>query len=195
MKRLRQGNINTPQYFDEQFSGKQVDMENTLRQDRYLALLATHPRIESVIELGCGVSAFLPKAADIYPYVHGVDFAKDTIARLRIDYPHIVYDVGDATTTIYTKEQFDAVVSGELLEHMEVPALLVSEMARICKVGGIMILSTPHLEFDDPEHLWEFDENDLRLFFSAYGTPVVETIESERFPGRKYLIVWTIKEH
>lgn len=195
MRRLRTANINSPLYFDDQFKEKAVDMENTLRQDRYLSLLASHPHIASVIELGCGMSAFLPKARERYDDVFGVDFAPNTIARLRTEYPDIMWDVGDAVRTMYTDEQFDAVVAGEIIEHLPHPELLVQEMARICTIGGMMILSTPHLEFDDPEHLWEFDEEDLSALFSLYGTPTVETLVSEKFPGRSYLIVWTIKEH
>ncbi len=51
-----------------------------------------------------------------------------------------------------------------------------------------MILSTPHLEFEDPEHLWEFEELDFfnKGFF-------VETLLSERFPGRSYIFAWKRK--
>ena len=78
-------------------------------------------------------------------------------------------------------------VSGEVLEHIEVPQTLIDEMARICRPGGKIIISTPHLEFDDPEHIWEFDEKDLQEMMGKYGETKVETLKSTKFPGCEYI--------
>ena len=187
MRRLNVKNINTARYFDRQFTDKAVDMENTLRQDKYLEILSGH-EISTLVELGCGVSAFLPKASEKYRDVWGLDLSSKAVEKMSEAYPKITFVEGSAVCTEFDDEQFDAVVSGELLEHLETPQDLVDEMARICRIGGVMLLSTPHLEFNDPEHLWEMDELDLKTMFSPYGRAKVLTLESEKFPGRKYLI-------
>ena len=53
-----------------------------------------------------------------------------------------------------------------------------------------MIISTPYMEYDDKEHLWEFDESDLIRMFSHYGKSKCETIHSKWFPGRSYIFAW-----
>jgi RNA recognition motif-containing protein len=61
---------------------------------------------------------------------------------------------------------------------------LIEEMVRITK--DKIIISTPHLEFQDPEHLFEYDEKDLIKMLSPYGKVKCETIKSDRFKGRSY---------
>jgi len=184
MRKLREKNINTPEYFDKQFSEKDIETENVLRQEKYMKLIGD--RRGRVIELGCGMSYF-PVMATVLGESWGLDFTPKTIKFLKKRFPNVNYVLGNAMMTAFKDDFFDIVVSGELLEHLEVPGALIAEMNRICKPGGVMILSTPHLEFDDPEHLWEFEESDLKELFGEFGSVKVETVESDIFKGRKYL--------
>lgn len=190
MKRLREENINTHLYFDEQFSRKPVDKKNLLRQEIYLESVEKGDR---VIELGCGMSYFPEMARLKGAESYGVDFSKKAIDQLQIEFPEVRYICCDATNTPFPNGKFEVVVSGEVIEHLESPQDLIDEMARICKKGGKIILSTPHLEFDDPEHLWELYEDDLKTMMGKYGNTFVKTIKSNKFPGREYLIGVTTK--
>jgi ubiquinone/menaquinone biosynthesis C-methylase UbiE len=192
MKRLSQLNINQSSYFDEQFNAESIERSNNLRQEHYLKIIEPY-KPTSVIELGCGISYFLPMAAEKYPDVWGLDFAPQSISRMKKEFPDINYVVGDAMHTPFKAGDFDAVVAGEIIEHMEEPEELVREMARITRDGGVILISTPHLEFDDPEHLWEFEESDLRRMLSYFGEPQTMTLNSEIFPGRSYLFAWCQK--
>ena len=42
-----------------------------------------------------------------------------------------------------TPDDYDVVISGQCLEHVEMPWLLVQEMARVLKPGGVCILVAP----------------------------------------------------
>ncbi len=182
MKRLREKNINTPEYFDEQFFQRIVDKENNLRQEKYIELIGeTRGR---VIELGCGMSYF-PKMAEQIGESWGLDFTPKAIRSLRLQFPTVNYVVGNALETPFRDKYFDTVLSGELLEHIEEPQKLIDEMVRIAKKQ--VILSTPKLEFDDLEHLWEFEEEDLKEMLKKYGHVTTETLESNMFPGRSYI--------
>lgn len=190
MKRLRDFNINTQVYFDEQFEDKKVDKQNLLRQNKYLEHVK---RGDTVIELGCGMSYFPEMARLKGARSYGVDFSMNAITSLKYQFPNVFYIKCDAQHTPFPDGKFDVVVSGEVLEHMEDPYQLPYEMARICKKGGKIILSTPHLEFDDPEHLWEFEEEDLKEILGQFGDVSCETIQSTKFPGREYLIAICVK--
>jgi 2-polyprenyl-3-methyl-5-hydroxy-6-metoxy-1,4-benzoquinol methylase len=190
MKRLRQENINTREYFDDQFQPKEIDTVNLLRQEKYLE----HVKIgDKTIELGCGLSYFPEMARLKGAQSYGLDFSEKAINKLIETFPKVTFVNEDATKTSYGNAEFDVVVSGEVIEHLEEPQRLVDEMARICRPGGKIIISTPHLEFDDPEHIWEFDEQDLRDLMSPYGSTTIEVLKSIKFPGREYLIAVTTK--
>lgn len=179
MKRFEIQNINSPRYWDT----NQTAMDFGLRQQKYLELAGNG---DSIIELGCGLSPMLDYAS-LFSERWGVDYSEETIKKAKELYPLIQYVCADVTNTGIKKE-FDAVVAGEVIEHLEKPEKLLEEMWNLCKKGGVMILSTPILEFEDKEHLWQFEEKD----FTDLGFKV-ETIESQRFIGRSYIFAWKQK--
>ena len=77
---------------------------------------------------------------------------------------------------------FDAVVAGELLEHLQFPDVLVSEITRVLSPGGVLVGSVPNayrlqsrLRFmlgrapeDDPTHLHLFSPADLRSLLAEF---------------------------
>ena len=180
MKKFDLPDINTKEYWDTH----QTAFDFGLRQQKYLELAGSGERI---VELGCGLSPMLDYAAS-FSYAYGVDFSEETITKAQKLYPDVTYLCMEVINTGLSDNFFDAVVAGEVIEHLQDPIKLIDEMYRICKPGGTMILSTPHLEFIDPEHLWEFEEDD----FKRWGFQA-ETVHSERFPGRSYIFAWKRK--
>lgn len=77
---------------------------------------------------------------------------------------------------------FDAVVAGELLEHLQFPDALVAEIARVLRPGGVLAGSVPNafrlqgrLRFllgrapeDDPTHLQMFSPAAMRELLSDF---------------------------
>jgi ubiquinone/menaquinone biosynthesis C-methylase UbiE len=177
MRRFNIPNLNSEKYWDEH----QTALDFGLRQQKYVALAGQG---EKIIELGCGLSPFLHHVS--FQEKWGLDLSLQTIKKARKLFPEVNYIQGSAIDTPFHDEYFDVCVAGELIEHLEHPEDLIKEMTRITK--GTIILSTPHLEFDDPEHLWEFYEDD----FTEMGFKC-ETIESERFAGRSYLFAYKTK--
>lgn len=171
MKRLNGKNINTPKYWDEHIAKPDFG----LRQKKYLKLAG---KGDSIVELGCGLSPFLSRAK--FKEKWGMDFSPDTILEAMNRFEHVNYVYGNATETRFPDKSFDVSVAGELIEHLEKPQKLLDEMRRITKRR--IILSTAKMEYNDPEHLWEFDEKDF---------PFAETerVYSKRFPGRSYLFI------
>lgn len=180
MKALTKNNINTREYWDTH----QTALDFGLRQQKYLSLAGSGDKI---VELGCGLSPMLAYAAH-FNKAYGVDYSQKTIEQAQRLYPEIEYICSDVTDTPFPDEHFDAVIAGEVIEHLEHPNRLLNEMERICKKGGKIILSTPHLEFIDPEHLWEFEVSD----FTNWGFET-EIVASQRFNGRIYLFAWKQK--
>lgn len=72
--------------------------------------------------------------------------------------------IADATKTFpFSDKEFDSVICTQLLEHIADPFFTISEIARVLKPGGNLILSTPFLEryHPDPNDYWRFTRQGL----------------------------------
>ena len=85
---------------------------------------------------------------------------------------------------------FDAVVAGELLEHVRFPDALVAEASRVLRPGGAFVGSVPNafrvqsrLSFllgrapeDDPTHLHMYSPSDIRSLLAAFASVRIEYV-------------------
>lgn len=180
MKRLNKKNINTQKYWDEHIA----EPDFGLRQKEYTKLAGCGERI---VDLGCGLSPFLDRARNKFEHVWGLDFSEETTKQAAKKFPYVMYVTSDATRTPFPSKTFDVSVAGELIEHLEKPEKLIREMARITKYR--IIISTAKMEYNDREHLWEFEPCELEKLSNKYGEAHVKEIKSKRFPGRSYLFL------
>lgn len=174
MKRFNIPDLNSASYWDSH----QTALDFGLRQQKYCDIIGDKLK---VCELGCGLSPFLSGCNAVLAV--GVDFSPETCKTASEMYPEVEYIVADCRKTPLEDKSFDAVVAGEVIEHLPDPENLIKEMERLAK--DIIVISTPNLEFEDPEHLWEFDEE----WFKERGF-TTETVHSERFKGRSYIFAW-----
>jgi 2-polyprenyl-3-methyl-5-hydroxy-6-metoxy-1,4-benzoquinol methylase len=81
------------------------------------------------------------KIAETNPNVLGVDIDPEGTKVLNdVGYHVIVADV----ETMDLQKQFDTIVAGELIEHLENPGKWLRNMHRHLKPGGVIIVSTPN---------------------------------------------------
>ena len=191
MQRLNKVNINTTEHYNQFFKEHDCTKDRVLRQEVMLKYVGEG----KIIELASGLSYFLQMAKKKYPKseVWGIDFsttAKERMSKEESSPEESVnYVVGDALNTPFKDNYFDNVVSGEFIEHLEEPQALIDEMYRICKPGGNMVLSTPNLEINDPEHLWEFDPEDIQEMFEKFGIKAQCKIIESDITNRYYIII------
>ena len=78
-------------------------------------------------------------------------------------------DVVSADPSHYPLESrtFDVVLTGQMLEHCERPWLVVPEMARLLKPGGLLAIVTVWKMFlhDYPRDVWRFMPDAFRVLF------------------------------
>lgn len=98
---------------------------------------------KTMLDIGCGAGLVAEPLARLGAKVTGIDLAAELIETakthafeqdLSIDYR--TQDLADV------KEQFDAVLLLEVVEHVEDPALLIAQAVDKVKQGGVLILST-----------------------------------------------------
>jgi len=174
MKKFNIPDINNPQYWNTH----QTATDFGLRQQKYAEMAGVG---NTILEVGCGLSPFLEYSRRNFSIVIGFDFSPETLKKARELYPKIHYQLVDVNNLKDIPDKFaNVVVAGEVIEHLEDPDNFLKELERLAVTK--VILSTPILEFEDPEHLWEFDED----YFISRGYKV-EIIKSERFIGRSYI--------
>lgn len=78
--------------------------------------------------------------------------------------------IGDAHQLPFNDAEFELVLSTEMLEHVKDPGKVVSEMHRVLKPGGMLILTTRFVYplHDTPHDYWRFTKYGLQLLFKDW---------------------------
>lgn len=134
-----------------------------------------------VVDLGCRSGALTRHFLEGNEVV-GVDVDAAALAKAaELGVEPVLADVEEPLP--FDDASFDAVVAGELLEHLRFPDELVREIRRILRPRGVLVGSVPNayrlqsrLRFlrglppeDDPTHLRLFSPGDLRELLAGFA--------------------------
>jgi 2-polyprenyl-6-hydroxyphenyl methylase / 3-demethylubiquinone-9 3-methyltransferase len=102
-----------------------------------------------VLDVGCGGGFLSNYLAERGHAVTGIDAAIGSVdvARAHDHSRSVSYDVGDARALPYDDGSFDVVCAMDFLEHVEEPARVVAEAARVLAPSGIFIFHTFNRNF------------------------------------------------
>lgn len=102
------------------------------------------PSPRAVLDLGCGAGFLSNYLAARGHRVRGLDADAESleVARAYDRTGSAEYARGDACTLPYADASFDVVCAMDLLEHVEDPARLVAEAARVLAPGGVFFFHT-----------------------------------------------------
>ncbi len=122
------------------------------RQANVLALLQKFVSLPAaVLDVGCGAGVQALAMAKAGYTVQGVDLATEmieTARKLIADEPELAnnlqFDVANVGQLPFPDESFAAVTLLGVLEYMDEPRTAVSQIARVLKPGGVVILSVPN---------------------------------------------------
>ena len=101
----------------------------------------------SVLDAGCGeghVTAWLTEALPASA-ITGVEGRAEALVAFRKRNPHARAVEGDLTALPFPDDEFDLVVSTEVLEHLPQPGKALRELGRVS--GGHLFLTVPHEPF------------------------------------------------
>lgn len=121
---------------------------------KYLDLLEMK-KWEKVLDVGCGQGIFLARVAKTYEAdCTGVDISKKSIATAkRWKSPRLRFQVTDATQLPFKDESFDYLLSFDVLEHIQDQVKVLSEMVRVLKPGGSLLVYTIN---KNQRYTWNF---------------------------------------
>jgi len=92
--------------------------------------------------------------------------------------------VVDASLLPFKDESFDVVISTEVLEHVENWRAVVSELKRVLKRGGLLVITTRSPGFplhSYPYDFWRFTVDDFKVVFSDMR--ILKLVEDPQAPG------------
>ncbi len=142
------------------------------------ALPAALAELSKDVRVGAGASILDYGCADV-PYRHFFPDDVDWVAADLPGNPSASLELNPDGTVPREDGSFDAVLSTQVLEHVEDPDLYLSECFRLLRPGGQMLLST-HGVFvyhPDPDDYWRWTNAGLRRVIERSG------FEIERFEG------------
>jgi len=114
----------------------------------------------AILDIGCGdkyIKFGFEESGWIY---EGIDFDTCNIERDRLP---------------FEDNRFDLVCSLAVIEHLADPSMFLKEAKRVCKIGGIIILSTPNWKccirdfYDDPTHIRPYTPESLKSLMHLAG--------------------------
>src|SRR4029077_2542471 len=114
---------------------------------------------ERVLDVACGPGYIAEAFARAAREVIGVDLTSTMLAigeerTKQKGVSNVAFRIGDVQNLPFEREEFDVVVCRLALHHMTHPARVVQEMARVCRVGGMVLIeftaantrSEPHIK-------------------------------------------------
>jgi ubiquinone/menaquinone biosynthesis C-methylase UbiE len=99
---------------------------------------------ERVLDVGTGEGGFAAELVRVGAQVVGIDVAEEPLRRARARHPELDLRLVDGNGPwVLPDASFDAVWAGETIEHIADTAGWLSEVRRVLRPGGRLLVSTP----------------------------------------------------
>lgn len=156
-----------------------------------------------MLDVGCATGTLIKHAIERGWQAQGVEIAPEAVAHARAQGLDVFR--GDLLAARFPTAHFDLVYMGDVLEHAHDCRVVVDEVARILKPGGLFYLRGPITTHslarslalaaagavgrtlvlrEVPYHLWEFRPGSLRRLTEVAGLRVVRMRQSKIPPGK-----------
>ena len=107
-------------------------------------LVQRYPAIGTALDIGCNTGELVHAFKLLNIEAYGVDISEKAISYARGSVQKYLSQVDvDFEPLPFSEKQFDLVTAHQVLQHLQRPSKLVSEMYRVLKPGGIAFIMTP----------------------------------------------------
>lgn len=125
-----------------------VEYEHRVRSRMVVFMVDAKPN-ELILDVGCGNARDLIQIAKKGARCIGIDLSPKMIQEARKELlkhgiSNVRLEIGDATELVFPDKMFDKVYASEVLEHISNYARAISEMARVLRPGGYLVVTTPN---------------------------------------------------
>ena len=188
----------------DQFTQQAVPFSGApgIKDERALALLVDASGAgpdDTVLDVACGPGLVVAAFARTVRHATGIDVTPAMLARAReltAGLPNVTLDQGDVLPLPYADGTFSIVVSRFAFHHFQDPRAVLTEMRRVCRSGGRVVLCDLMASDDpakaeafheiemlrDPSHVRALPLAELEALYAAIGlAPPTRTFYSLRF--------------
>ena len=149
------------------------------RVEEIVGGFAGYRQTNRLLEIGFGSGAMLRAAARQGWSAEGVEISQTATEHAREEGFKVF--CGDLAAANYAGGYFDVVIASELLEHLEDPRQVVTEIARILRPGGLLWATTPNVKglssrmlglnwtTVSPDHLHLFSQQGINSLLQSAG--------------------------
>lgn len=129
-----------------------------------------------VLEAGCGAGRGIQTIAPACTSFTGLDKNKELMSHLAGQFPHFSFrPMSFPPFGGLPDSRFDAVVTYQVIEHIENDELFVKELHRVLRPGGKLYLTTPNRLMSltrNPWHVREYEDAELKALLKKYFSHV-----------------------
>ena len=128
-----------------------------------------------VLDVGCGDGVLLyllNKHISDYKFnIHGVDLSEKALEVAKNKIPDGNFIKADIYNTSFQENNFDLIISSDVIEHVNHPGKMLSEIKRVSKKDALIIIGTPIRYTEKPldkMHVKEFFQQEFINLISEY---------------------------
>jgi SAM-dependent methyltransferase len=204
---------NLAEYYNERYAGAYRQEQKGLELYRVKQVLKDIPSgIISILDYGCGQGVWIKTLAKKFPKAHicGIDISKEAIKLAKNKYPVYSFQSFNEDYAPLINEVYDLVFSYHVLEHVYNLNTTISDISRLIKKGGYLLLVMPcgnrgsfeeritriimggkelseigstRFHYEDKGHLRRITSKDLIGCFDKYGLAIQKEYFSNQLWG------------
>jgi len=132
-----------------------------------------------VLDLSCGTGYGSDYLGACAGRIVGIDCAPEVVAKSRADYPrsNVAFLAMDACSLAFHDASFDCIVSQDTIEHIQDDGRFVSELTRVLKPNGVLVIFTPHgkgcgVAPTDPYHVREYTPDEFKALLQPHFSTI-----------------------
>jgi ubiquinone/menaquinone biosynthesis C-methylase UbiE len=151
--------------------------ETTIEHLHRYALVLDLIKNKIVLDIACGEGYGSNLMADVASSVTAIDNNSDAIGKANSKYrkKNVTFVEGNVEQIPLPASQFDIAISFETIEHVRDYSKMLSEIKRVLKPEGLLIISTPNKKTyseesgrHNPHHVKEFYEKEFEGLLQGY---------------------------
>jgi len=154
-----------------------------------VSLVRKYANGTNLLDIGCAQGFFLFGAAKAGYTTKGIEIAQDAAAYARKEFG-LDIEIKPFEELRFAENHFDVVTLWQVLEHVPYPLMMLKEVHRILKPGGVLVVSTPNIEAMPAKMLrkrwWDIKRLHINQFTTKTLTDILQNTGFKNISSASY---------